>query len=140
MEIPNSGSCLCGAVRMTIRAMNTQVSACHCSMCRTWSGGPLLSVDGGVDVSFEGADNITVFTSSRWAERGFCRTCGTHLFYRLRKEGSHAVPAGLLDGQEHLVFEEQIFIEEKPAFYSFSNETRQLTGTEVFAKYAKDST
>lgn len=136
---PNSGSCLCGAVRLTVKTANIHVGACHCSMCRTWSGGPLLSVECGSDVSFEGDGNITVYDSSEWAERGFCRICGTHLFYRLKKEGTFAVPAGLLGHQEQLVFDQQIFIEEKPGFYSFANETKNLTGAEVFAQYAADS-
>lgn len=128
-----SGSCLCGAVHVTVKATNKHVGACHCRMCRTWSGGPLLSIECGSDVSFEGASNIAVFDSSSWAERGFCRTCGTHLFYRLKKEATYAVPAGLLEHRGPLVFDKQIFIDEKPAFYSFANETKNLTGAEVFS-------
>ncbi|NIT13149.1 MAG: GFA family protein, partial [Candidatus Dadabacteria bacterium] len=52
-------------------------------MCRKWCGGPLMAVNCGTDVTFEGEDNITVYDSSSWAERGFCSGCGSHLFYRL---------------------------------------------------------
>lgn len=135
-EKPNSGSCLCGAVHVTVTTTNRRVDACHCNMCRKWSGGPLLSVECGSDVTFEGAGNITVFDSSQWAARGFCQKCGTHLFYRLKKEGHYAIPTGLLGQHEQLVFDKQIFVDEKPSFYSFSNETKNLTGAEVFAQYA----
>jgi hypothetical protein len=35
-----------------------------------------------------------------------------------------------------LVFDHQVFIDEKPSYYCFPNETENLTGAEVFAKYA----
>ncbi|WP_339900516.1 GFA family protein [Paraglaciecola polaris] len=58
------------------------MDACHCASCRKWSGGPLLAIDCGTDVSISPTDNITVYDSSQWAQRGFCRHCGTDLFYR----------------------------------------------------------
>ena len=58
-------------------------------------------IECGSDVHFERSDSISVFSSSDWAERGFCSKCGGHLFYRLKKEGHYAVPVGLLDDGEH---------------------------------------
>lgn len=134
--IEAKGSCLCGAIRVTAKAVSKNVGACHCSMCRKWTGGPLLAVDCGIDVSFEGQENISVFDSSEWAERGFCGKCGSHLFYRLKENKQHIMPAGLFENDETFVFHHQIFIDEKPAFYQFANETESMTGAEVFAKYA----
>ncbi len=37
---------------------------------------------------------------------------------------------------ESAVFDHQIFIDEKPDYYSFSNKTYNVTGEEVFAQYA----
>lgn len=133
------GSCLCGAVRFSIRAAGNSVGACHCSMCRKWGGGPLFAVECGSDLQLEGGDEVSVFSSSDWAERGFCRTCGSHLFYRLKEGGHYAIPVGLLEDSEGLNFDHQIFIDEKPSFYSFANETKTLTGAEVFAQYSKPS-
>ena len=107
-------------------------------MCRRWTSGPFIGVISGTQVNFTGGDNIATFQSSQWAERGFCSNCGTHLFYRLKEDGHYAIPVGLLDEGEGWVFDEQIFIDEKPAFYSFSNETKNLTGAEVFAQYLPD--
>ena len=90
----------------------------------------------GSAVSFNGEESVSVFDSSAWAERGFCRKCGTHLFYRLKESGQHMIPVGIFDGDEGLVFDSQVFIDEKPDFYSFSQETKDLTGAELFAKYA----
>lgn len=89
----------------------------------------------GTDVSFDGEDNITVYDSSSWAERGFCKKCGSHLFYRLKESKQHMIPVGLLDEQEHFVFDSQVFIDKKPSFYSFSNKTNDLTEAEIFEMY-----
>ena len=134
-EIERGGSCLCGTVRFSIKTKSNVVGACHCSMCRKWAGGPLLVIEGGNHIHFEGSESICVFSSSEWAERGFCSKCGSHLFYRVKKEGDYVIPVGLLDDDENLVFEHQIFIDEKPCFYSFANETKNMTGTEFFAQY-----
>jgi hypothetical protein len=130
-----SGSCLCGAVRVTATQAKDRVGACHCSMCRTWGGGPLMAVDCGTAVEFEGEEKITVFGSSKWAERGFCSTCGTHLFYRLKQSGQVIMSAGLFTDQTGFTFDHQVFIDEKPDYYDFANSTHDMTGAEVFAKW-----
>lgn len=134
--IAAKGRCLCGAVRFSVKTRNNEVGACHCNMCRSWGGGPLMAIDCGSNVLFEGDENISVFASSDWAERGFCRQCGSHLFYRLKDREQYHIPVGLLESCEGLVFTHQVFIDEKPALYSFSNKTTDLTGAEVFEKYA----
>lgn len=135
-QMEKKGSCLCKAVRICAKPKSASVEACHCSMCRKWTGGPLLAVDCGADVSFEGKENISIFESSAWAERGFCKQCGTHLFYRLKGKNHYILPTGVFDDNEEFIFDHQIFIDEKPSFYSFSNETKNMTGVEVFAQFA----
>ena len=133
------GSCLCGAVSLSTTSMNHQVGACHCSMCRKWGGGALLAVECGSDVSFEGEENIEVYQSSAWAERGFCKKCGSHLFYRLKQNHEYYIPVGIFEESEGLVFDNQVFIDEKPEYYSFANKTKTMTGEEVFAMFASSS-
>jgi hypothetical protein len=129
------GSCLCGSIQITAPAMNRKVLACHCDMCRKWTGGPLLSVTCGTDVKFTGEEHIEVYNSSDWAERGFCKKCGSGLFYRLKKSQEYYMPIGLFDNCENITFEMQYFIDQKPEYYSFSNETKNMTTEEVFAEF-----
>lgn len=129
------GSCLCGATRISVKTMSKNIEVCHCQMCRKWIGGPLFAVDCGSDVSFEGKENITVFNSSEWAERGFCNKCGSHLFYRLKRSNQYIISVGLFDHPLDFVFDYQIFIDEKPSYYCFSNETKNLTTAEIFAQF-----
>lgn len=130
------GHCLCGAVQIAAASLDNHVGACHCGMCRHWGGGPLLAVDCGTDVAFTGEEHIAVYESSDWAERGFCSRCGSHLFYRLKQNRQYIMPVGLFDDLDKMVFDHQIFIDRKPAFYDFANETRNETEAEVFTKYA----
>lgn len=129
------GACLCGAVRVKAEVKSNDIGACDCAMCRKWGGGPLLAVECESDVDFEGSEQILTFDSSEWAERGFCQKCGTHLFYRLKEGGHYAIPVGLFDDGDHWKFSQQIFIDQKPSFYSFAERTNNLTGQEVFDLY-----
>jgi hypothetical protein len=115
---------------------NLDVNACHCGMCRRWGSGPYFSFHGGGDLRISGAEHITAFRSSEWAERAFCRNCGTHLFYRLLPTNDHELASGLFQDGPAFRFREEIFIDQKPAWYAFANATTKLTEAEVFAKYA----
>ena len=130
------GSCLCGSVKVKAPEVSSKVWACHCSTCRKWGGGPFMSVDCGFDVTFEGKENISVYDSSKWAERGFCKNCGSHLFYRIKSNKQYSMPVGIFDKNEGYTFDIQVFIEEKPKYYCFSNETRKLTGEEAFSEFS----
>ncbi|MEY2831319.1 MAG: hypothetical protein RLZZ574_577 [Cyanobacteriota bacterium] len=133
------GSCLCGAVSLSTTSIDHHVAACHCSMCRKWGGGALLGVESDGDVSFSGEENIGVYQSSEWAERGFCTKCGSHLFFRLKDNNHYYIPVGILDRDEDFVFDLQVFVEEKPQYYSFANETKTMTGEELFAMLTSSS-
>ncbi|MGQ7247855.1 GFA family protein [Halomonas sp. V046] len=126
------GRCLCGAVGLSVEIEKQNVAACHCRMCRTWGGGPLLALESVRRVSIDGDKAVVYYASSDWAERAFCRHCGTHLFYRLTSGDHYAVPAGLVDQGEAWTLDSEIFIDEKPPWYHFGNDTQRMTGQEVF--------
>lgn len=130
------GQCLCGAVQIETKALSASVGACHCRTCRQWGGGPYFAVSAGTEPAIDGEDKITVFSSSAWAERGFCSQCGTHLFYRLRQNREYIMPAGFFGDVEGYVFDHQVFIDQRPAYYRFANQTKDMTGEELFAMYA----
>lgn len=137
--VEGHGSCLCGAVSVKVKNLSKRVGACHCGMCRKWGGGPLLAVDCGNDVSFEGKEHISVYDSSDWGERGFCKICGTHIFYRLKENQQYTISTGLFEDQEFFVLDNQVFIDRKPSFYNFANETTNMTEAEVYEMYSSSS-
>lgn len=127
--------CLCGNLEI-VAPDETDVALCHCSMCRRWSGGPMFAVHCGSDVQLTG-DGLVTYRSSDWAERGFCGRCGTHLFYHLLASNEYILPAGLFQDQAFALTHE-IFIDERPPFYGLANDTRKLTGAQVFEAFSQD--
>ncbi len=134
-KIEARGSCLCGAIEIEASEVSSNIGACHCAMCRKWTGGPLLAVDCQDKVSFTNSEMISVYGSSDWAERGFCSKCGTHLFYRLKQANQYIMPVGLFELDATMILDHQIFIDQKPDYYCFANETKNMTGAEVFAQF-----
>jgi hypothetical protein len=132
-----NGRCLCGSVSFSSPEAK-EIGACHCGFCRRWGGGPLLAVHCGPNVDFRGAGDIGVYASSAWAERAFCKRCGTHLYYKLLATGEYFVPAGAFDTADfHLA--SQIYIDKKPEYYSFANQTPMLTEQQVIEQYTPPS-
>ncbi len=130
-----NGKCLCGAVKVEVDLSNPEMAACHCSMCRNWSGAPMMAVDCGDSLKLSDENSVIRYQSSEWAQRGFCAKCGTHLFYLLLPANQYHVPVGLIQNSADFKFTHQIFVDEKPGFYDFSNETENMTGAEVFAHF-----
>jgi hypothetical protein len=134
-----SGKCLCGAVRFTAAPEKREMGVCHCGMCRRWAGGVFMGVNCGSTVKVEGEENLGVYASSGWAERCFCKKCGSTLFWRMRKGGMTVVSVQAFDCPADFAFTSEIFIDEKPASYAFANETHKMTGAEVMAMFAPKS-
>jgi len=135
-NIHAKASCLCGSVTFEAE-VGEKVGACHCDICRKWGGGPLFALDSGNDLEISGKANVVVFDSTAWAERAFCSVCGSHLYIRVKSSGRYIVPAGLFDLDTELTFDHQIFIDKKPSYYCFANETMDSTGEEVFAQFTQ---
>ena len=86
--------CLCGNVSLEVEH-DKHVHACHCGMCRTWGSCATFSLIAAKPPKIDGEANITRYHSSEWAERAFCKNCGTHLFYHFLPNDSYFVFAGL---------------------------------------------
>lgn len=136
-----SGGCLCGAVRYRIGGEYARFDACHCHMCRRWSGGVAMAMQvKEADISLTGAENLTHYTSSDWAERVFCKICGSGLYYRMTApgpmSGQFSICAGTLDDYGDLEFDVEIFTDRKLKNYAFAGERKQMTEAEVIAMFA----
>jgi hypothetical protein len=105
-------------------------------MCRKWTAGPFMVRDCGDTLKVENAANLGVYRSSEWAERCFCKKCGSALFYRLVQNGNCYASAEAFDDRASYALTSQVFIDEKPAYYDFANKTHNMTGAEVFAAFA----
>ena len=127
------GHCLCGAVRFLARPQHAEMDACHCGVCRRWSGGSWLTV--ACDPAIEIKGDVGIYRSSDHAECAFCKVCGTSLYWRMRDDSLLTVSAQAFEQPERFTFATEIFIDKKPANYSFANETKKLTEAEVLAQF-----
>ena len=135
-----SGRCLCGAIKFTARLKTEKdgihIDACHCGMCRRQIGGPLLGVNLEEPPQIEDDTQLAVYESSEWAERMFCKKCGSNLFYRMKDGSLYTVHAGAIDDLSDAKFTVEIFIDDKPDYYAFAGERKRMTGAEVMAAFA----
>jgi hypothetical protein len=92
-----TGGCQCGAVRYALYA-EPDVGICHCRMCQKATGGLFLASAGVPLAQFAWTEGEpAVFRSSSVAERGYCRDCGTPLFFRYLAKDTIDVTIGSLD-------------------------------------------
>lgn len=116
------GGCLCGRVRYETRGPLRAVIACHCVECRRQSGhyfAATASADG--DFSIAGGDHITWYEASDEARRGFCRHCGSVLFWKRHGSATTSILAGGFDEPSGLVPGHHIFCEEKGSYYEIGD-------------------
>ncbi len=129
------GQCLCGQVVVQISHEQKNVGICHCHMCRRWTSGPWMALLASDDLVVKGQKNLIIYQSSNWAERAFCGTCGSNIYYRLAPTGEMRVSAGLFEGHSSFKMNHQVFIDKKPDFYEFSTSSRRLTSRYVIAGF-----
>ena len=109
-----TGGCQCGATRYALFSEPTDASVCHCRMCQKAFGSyiaPLAGVPLG-DLAWTRGEPGR-FRSSDAVERGFCRGCGTPLFYRVLGDRRISVSIGSLDEPDRVAPIIQYGIENK---------------------------
>lgn len=134
---------MCGAVRFTAVEAPDTYGICHCEMCRRWTGSALLGVSVPTEqVNWTNEAQIGVLQSSDWAERAWCRRCGSSLYFRVTEAGEWfgktEIPLGLFDDPNGFKLSNEIYIDHKPDSYAFVGEGHlKLTRAECVAKFTR---
>ncbi|UCI05340.1 GFA family protein [Mesorhizobium sp. B1-1-8] len=135
----HSGSCLCGAVRFTTKGQLRGVIYCHCSQCRKQSGHFYAATNvSDTDIQVEGVENITWYEASSFARRGFCRICGSVLFWKPNDDAYVSVLAGSFDKPTQLQGECHIFVSDKGDYYSIDDGLPQFERSTPTLKVAQE--
>ncbi|WP_151084323.1 GFA family protein [Nocardioides cynanchi] len=99
-----TGRCLCGAVAYAVTGPLREVTDCHCERCRRFTGHHMAASAAGVaDLQVEDPTGQLTWYAVPGAAYGFCRTCGSSLFWRAESDptrvsicaGTLEVPTGL---------------------------------------------
>ncbi|GGB32632.1 aldehyde-activating protein [Roseibium aquae] len=121
------GGCECGQVRFEVRDVRETVTVCHCSQCRRTSGHLWASTKAPFEkLRFTADTGLSWYASSGFAKRGFCKFCGSSLFYRLNDEEGIAIAAGCLDTPTNLEVSKHIFVKDKADYYDITDGLPQI--------------
>ncbi len=130
------GNCLCGAVSVTARAPLGDISACHCEMCRKWSGSFLMGIEMPRDaLTITGP--VKTYQSSEFAERGWCDICGSAIWFRDTKgpgaEYIELVP-GLFQNAGGASLVREVYADNCPEGYALAGDHERVSRAEYEAQ------
>ena len=119
----HAGGCLCGAVRFRTTGDLAPVVNCHCGMCRRFHGAygayTRAPRDGFVLTEQSG---LAWYESSPGIRRGFCRICGSSLFWEKDpRDALVEIAAGALDQPTGLRTEGHIYTAHRGDFYDITD-------------------
>ncbi len=121
-----AGGCLCGVVRFEARIADQSVINCHCGQCRRFHGhhGAYVTV---ATEAFRLTEErgLAWYASSEKARRGFCRDCGSSLFWQALDEAEIGIAAGALDQPTGLRTSGHIFVADKGDYYDITDGLEQ---------------
>ena len=122
MSALHSGSCLCGTITFEVNCKIPQPDVCHCTKCRKNSGHCFASTDIPKSlINIRGDSYISWYFSSEKIRRGFCRICGSSLFWEPIHRDWIAVAMGAFDGPTNTSLKMNIFIAEKGDYYEITD-------------------
>lgn len=113
-----TGRCLCNVINYEIDAPFRDIMICHCTQCAQWTGHQVAATAVSPDRMrlTKGTNALRWYRSSDHAERGFCATCGSSLFWRRVSGDSISVMAGTLDDSANLRVSAHIFTSDQRGY------------------------
>lgn len=121
----NKGSCLCGQVTLDVTEFDRDVVVCHCQQCRKQTGHFLAATRAiNTNLTIKGEENLTWYQASQDAERGFCKHCGSALFWRQLNSDRTSIMAGCLESPTGLKIDRHIFVDDKGDYYSIEPDAK----------------
>ncbi len=119
------GSCLCAKIHYEIDGVVSEMTNCHCGMCRKAHGAAfatfLMPGPGGFRWT-QGEELVERYASSKELERLFCRVCGSSLAVTEPASGGVYVAAGTLDGDPGVRAGSHIFVGSKAPWHEILDE------------------
>ncbi|MCP4424357.1 MAG: GFA family protein [Chloroflexi bacterium] len=131
-EIKTTGGCLCGAVRYEVHGSLHDVVNCHCRMCLRIHGHyGAYSSAARENLSFTTDDGLKWYQSIQDdvggnVYRGFCKHCGSSLFWQVKSKNEISIAAGSLDQAPNLKTAAHIWVSSAGDYYEISDNLPQI--------------
>ncbi|MEM7425607.1 MAG: GFA family protein [Pseudomonadota bacterium] len=124
----HSGSCLCGQVRFTAAGPLADVLVCHCRQCRKMSG-HCFAATAVPQARFRliRTEGLEWLASSTASKRGFCRVCGSSLFFHHGEDEPIGIAAGAFDDDPPLTVAAHIYVDEAGPYYTIEDGCPQFS-------------
>ncbi|EXJ92725.1 hypothetical protein A1O3_01277 [Capronia epimyces CBS 606.96] len=90
------GSCACGRVQYQTQSQPRTVTACHCGTCQK-AGGPFLAFAGFPTSELQWIHQPDLWARSDFADRGYCKVCGSSVSMRYYVEDITYVTLGTIE-------------------------------------------
>jgi hypothetical protein len=117
-----TGACLCGGVQYEVNGPLSGVIYCHCEQCRKTSGHYCAATSCHRDhLNITADDSLRWYQSSPEAQRGFCKQCGSSLFWSYKEAPSISIFPGSLDLPTGLKADAHIFVADASDYYSIDD-------------------
>ena len=126
------GGCLCGVVEFSAMLPAKWCAHCHCSMCRKAHGAGYVTW-----VGFEqnqvtltsGENQLKWHESSAGAQRGFCRQCGSSIFFRSQRWADELhIALGCIDDAIDLQPQANVFFDNHVDWMPIDKQLKQVDG------------
>ncbi|MBE1282014.1 MAG: GFA family protein [Rhodobacteraceae bacterium] len=143
MTQTRTGHCMCGRVSFVAQEVPERFGACHCDMCKRWTGSAFYAVSiEPENLELSGTEHIRRVRTSDWAERANCAECGSPLWYRITAEGPGAqtynMALGLFDETEGMRLGHEFYVDRKTTAHDLPDDRKQFTEAETLALFTPE--
>ena len=122
---------MCGEVQYRVDGPLRDVIACHCEQCRRSSGHYVAATAAHPgDLSITRDNGLAWYEGTASIRRGFCRLCGSNLFFDHGPDYPTGIAAGSLDGGEDVKLAAHIWTDEAGRYYEVPDDVPAFTSAQ----------
>ncbi|MFT5219291.1 MAG: hypothetical protein ACI87H_001428 [Gammaproteobacteria bacterium] len=132
------GHCLCSSIEFETDGPLTDISLCHCSICRKVTGSAFAAY---ASVAIEdlhwrrGEERLKKFTLNEQLSKYFCSRCGSTLMtFHSQVPGFYHLSLGNLDDDQNIAIEYHQYVDSKASWERIDDGLTQYPGWPTDAK------